>query len=168
VRVEIDDKNMRYMPEGQPIEVGLVKFLFDNDLDVPQMLINRNLRTPKVHQLPFSQFHKRKVVIRKVDSVEDIVRVYIKGAPEYVIPFCNKTLDYTAEVKDFDDNDVASILNEVVRNEMACQGLKPLSYAFKEMHVTELEEFMQTYSTESEEFRDEIEKDMIYLCTFGL
>jgi len=85
-----------------------------------------------------------------------------------VIPFCNKTLDYTVEVKDFDDNDVSTILSHVVRNEMACQGLKPISYAFKEMSVQELEEFMNTYSVESEEFREEIEKDMIYLCTFGL
>jgi len=51
---------------------------------------------------------------------------------------------------------------------MASSGLKTLSYAFKELRIGDLEALMQTYNPESEEFRNELESDLIYVCTFGL
>jgi len=51
---------------------------------------------------------------------------------------------------------------------MAMEGLKTLSYAFKEIRKDDLEQLMQTYNLESEEFRTELENDLIYLSTFGL
>jgi magnesium-transporting ATPase (P-type) len=51
---------------------------------------------------------------------------------------------------------------------MAAKGLKVISYAFKDMPLRNLNELMHIHSLESKEFRDEVEKDLIYLCTFGL
>jgi len=42
VRIEMDDETMSYTPKGEPIEVGLVKFLLENGENVPEMLISRN------------------------------------------------------------------------------------------------------------------------------
>jgi len=36
---------------------------------------------------------KRKIVIREINGNPQFVRVYVKGAPEYIIPMCTKTLD---------------------------------------------------------------------------
>jgi len=51
---------------------------------------------------------------------------------------------------------------------MAADGLKVISYAFKEIETGELDRLFQSYSDESDEFRWELEQDLIYLCTFGL
>jgi len=37
----------RYIPKGQPFEVGLIQFLFDNEEDIPNLFIDRNRYTPK-------------------------------------------------------------------------------------------------------------------------
>lgn len=43
VRIEVkeDDKSI-YEPKGQPLEVGMINFLFENDVDVQNMFITRN------------------------------------------------------------------------------------------------------------------------------
>jgi len=53
-------------PFGQELEVGLVKFLLENEEDVQQLFVERNRYQEKVVQLPFCQTLKRKVVVRKV------------------------------------------------------------------------------------------------------
>ena len=85
----------KYEPKGQALEVGMIEFLMDNDEDVQNIFINRNRATPKIVQLPFDQDLKRKVVVRQINGEEnrELVRVYIKGAPEEVVPLCTETLN---------------------------------------------------------------------------
>lgn len=47
-------------------------------------------------------------------------------------------------------------------------SLKVLSYAFKEIALSDFNELMHTYPVESAEFRNELETDLIYLCTVGV
>ena len=52
---------------------------------------------------------------------------------------------------------------------MAREGLKVLTFAYKDIQMSELEELLQMEGgDESIEFRKAIEKDFIYLVTFGL
>ena len=46
VRIETDDDNCKYEPHGQPLEVGLIKFLLDNNEDVQNLFIHRNMSCP--------------------------------------------------------------------------------------------------------------------------
>ena len=94
VRIEADNKDCTYKPTGQALEVGLIQFLMDNGVDVPNVFFNRNRFARKLVQLPFDQNLKRKVVVRKVAGRDGAVRVYVKGAPEYVIPACSTTLNH--------------------------------------------------------------------------
>jgi len=64
VRIEICEAEHKFKPSGQPLEVGLIQFLFDNRENVNDMFINRNRSSPKIVQFPFDQFLKRKVVVR--------------------------------------------------------------------------------------------------------
>ena len=66
----------------------MIRFLIDNEDDVPRALINRNRYTPKIVQLPFDQYLKRTVVVREIQGNKDTARIYVKGAPEYVLPLC--------------------------------------------------------------------------------
>ena len=47
VRIEVDDDLCIYEPKGQAIEVGLIKFLMDNEEDIQNKLIARNQFSPK-------------------------------------------------------------------------------------------------------------------------
>lgn len=59
-------------------------------------------------------------------------------------------------------------------NENGMAGLKVFSYAFKDMEKAELNKILnelqqqQIPAEESEDFRAELEKELIYLSTFGL
>jgi magnesium-transporting ATPase (P-type) len=96
------------------------------------------------------------------------VRIYVKGAPEYVIPLCSDTFDYQVSQKEFDEDDRMKVEYDVVSVLMAREGLKTLSYAYKQIPLDDLNMLMQSHHIESEEFRTELEADLIYLATFGL
>jgi len=53
VRIEENDSSMMYEPQGQEIEVALVKFLVDNQKDIHSEFINRNRNAVKICQMPF-------------------------------------------------------------------------------------------------------------------
>jgi len=101
------------------------------------------------------------------------VRVYVKGAPEEVIPLCDRTLDVNIQTKKFtqDDKDALLIEHDMSSqniNTMASEGLKVLTYAFKEIPMEELKSLYDRLTPETDEFRDEIEENLIYVCTFGM
>lgn len=86
----------------------------DNNEDVFNMFINRNRNAAKIVQLPFDQTLKRKIVVRRVQGDETQVRIYVKGAPEYVIQLCTETFDRQMDLIELDDRDVENLLDEVV------------------------------------------------------
>ena len=53
----------------------------------------------------------------------------MKGAPEEVLKLCSATIDYDLNPSNLNIDEIL----DVVATEIAPQGLKPLSYAFKEM-----------------------------------
>ena len=64
---------------------------------------------------------------------QDRVRVYVKGAPEFVIPLCNSTLSMSLSSEDFLEDEQKLILEEVIAKDMAGNGYKPISIGFKEI-----------------------------------
>jgi len=97
VRIETENENCTYKPEGHATEVALIKFLMDNEYDIQNVFINRNKLAAKIANLAFDQKLKRKVVVRYVHENPNAVRIYIKGAPEEVFKLCKYTL--TRDVK---------------------------------------------------------------------
>lgn len=51
---------------------------------------------------------------------------------------------------------------------MAKKGLKVMSYAFKEILLEDLDNLIHSVNVESDEFRMELEADLVYLGTFAL
>lgn len=105
VRIQIDNEEYKYEPKGQAVEVGMIQFLIDNKEDLNQCFIDRNQSSPKIIQLPFSQAHKRKVTVRQVQGNANLVRIYVKGAPEYVIALCTQSLNNQVKPVPFGEND---------------------------------------------------------------
>ena len=107
-------------------------------------------------------------MVRKVASDPTQVRIYVKGAPEYIVNLCSDTYDFQANQKELDDDEKYRILSDIVTDQMAARGLKTLSFAYKQIPYDDLVYMMRQFNVESEEFRDEIEKDLIYLASFGI
>jgi magnesium-transporting ATPase (P-type) len=47
----------------------------------------------------------RKVVVRQVQDNPELVRIYVKGAPEYVIALCNQTLNGQVKPTELTEDD---------------------------------------------------------------
>ena len=164
VRIEVNDALCEYEPCGSAIEVGMIKFLLENEYDVQGKFIERNQKTPKITQLPFDQKLKRKVVARNSLADPNKVRVFVKGAPEYVINLCSNKISSNQDEKEFDQIDRERVLREIVSDSMAKQGLKVLTYAYKEFDSDEFD----FSDPDVEGFREYLEKDLTYIATFAL
>lgn len=157
-----------FEPKGQSLEIGLIQFLIDNEIDVQQRFIERNKHAEKLIQLPFDQNLKRKTVVRRMNNDKTKCRVYVKGAPEYIFALCNQTLNHNLDQIDFYEHK-EQLLEDIIGQDMAGkQCLKVISYAFKEIEMDSFNELMRSENSESAEFREEIESDLIYLGTFGV
>ena len=93
-RMEMDDKEHKYVPCGSPVEVALLKFLTSNNQSVQDLLIRRERDYKLLTMIPFSSTRKRMTVAYQIQyGDENTVRIVVKGAPEYIIPLCITQLD---------------------------------------------------------------------------
>jgi magnesium-transporting ATPase (P-type) len=50
---------------------------------------------------------------------------------------------------------------------MCSKGYKTLSYGYKSISINELNALKEEYNEESDQFKNKLVQNMIYLCTFG-
>lgn len=61
------------------------------------------------------------------------MRIYVKGAPEYLIDdACTHTVDSEGEVTSMDAEEKHRILNSVVAEDLCKRGLRCLAFAYKD------------------------------------
>lgn len=85
-RVEMDDFN--YIPVGNPTETALLRFLQDADIPI-HLLIKKKYGKIRA-ALPFSSTKKRSVTVVQHPSDSNLIRIYLKGAPEVVQELCTQ------------------------------------------------------------------------------
>ena len=78
----------RYIPVGNGIEVGMLKFLQQSNVEVQDLMIRKARESVLETHLPFSPDRKRQLVAMRPHTDSDFIRIVIKGAPEYVLPMC--------------------------------------------------------------------------------
>jgi Ca2+ transporting ATPase len=135
VRIETNEKEMKYEPKGQALEVGMIRFLIDNEMDIQARFIERNKTQPHKAIFPFDQTLMRKACVRQRYATEyaDGYRIYVKGAPEEVIPLCTHTFELDGKEIDFEKDTKQYLLDGVISGDMARNGFKTLSYAYKDI-----------------------------------
>jgi Ca2+ transporting ATPase len=184
-RIEIgedEDAEYKYLAKGQALEVGMIDFLLENGEDVHSLFVKRNVNCVTLIQFPFDPVLKRKTVVRNNATNSESVRIYVKGAPEEVIPLCNATVDNEILSVEFGREDQERVL-EHINNEICGYGHKPITYAFKEIPKSQLHQLMNFQQKnagrasvheniddkdEDDAYRREFESDLFYLATFGL
>lgn len=88
-RIEMDDTG-HYVAVGNGTECSLIRFIQDAEVPVHD-IINRKLGKIQA-EIPFSTIKKKSVVAMQHPNAEEIIRVYVKGAPEQIVNKCTKTL----------------------------------------------------------------------------
>jgi len=83
------DDHAYYVPVGNSTETGLIKFLQDAQIPVHEVIKEKLGRIET--QIPFSTSEKKMITAVRFPQNEDIVRVYVKGAPEYIVNKCVRT-----------------------------------------------------------------------------
>lgn len=160
-------------PKGNDIEKSLLQFLLDTDVDVHTKLVNRNRNEDVVCYIPFSNKDKIKITARLIPESSEWqqqdqpeVYVVVQGTPEMIHHYCNLTFNDACVDDEFSGNDKKNSLRRV--DDMAKEGLVPVSYGFKKMTLSDLSYHMESKDVESNEFKEELLTDLFYLCTFGL
>lgn len=76
---------------GNCTEQGLIRYLMENHVNAYEMIRQKEDRVLQV--IPFNSARKRACTVVRHPTLEDTVRVYVKGAPEIVLDLCEKYID---------------------------------------------------------------------------
>jgi magnesium-transporting ATPase (P-type) len=83
--IEMTD-NSFYVPVGNGTEVSLIKWLQDAEIPVHEHIARKEGKV--LAEVPFDSKLKRSIIAVQHPDMTDVVRVYIKGAPEIVLANC--------------------------------------------------------------------------------
>jgi magnesium-transporting ATPase (P-type) len=87
-RIEMDDRAY-YVPVGNGTDVGMIKFLQDAEVPVHDIIKKTMGKIETI--IPLSPIRKRAIIAVRHPDMSDIIRVYVKGAPEFIIDKCTRT-----------------------------------------------------------------------------
>jgi magnesium-transporting ATPase (P-type) len=65
------------------------------------------------------------------------VRVYVKGAPEYVINKCQSTIGENGRKVALDEEQLNRILTNVIHDEFTTKGLRAIAFAYRDLSTDE-------------------------------
>jgi magnesium-transporting ATPase (P-type) len=139
----MDDKAF-YVPVGNPTEVGLIKFLQDAEIPVHDIVRQKLGRIEAV--VPFSTIRKRSVTAVRHPLKDDTVRIYVKGAPEFIVPKCSRTFEVDGRVVPMTDEQLNYILQDILHQKFTTQGLRCLAFAYKDISIAQFEDMKNTYN----------------------
>jgi magnesium-transporting ATPase (P-type) len=154
---------------GNPTDVAFFKFLQDNEIPI-HLNIQEKLANV-LATVPFSSSAKFMATAVKTRDFqgEEIVTLYVKGAPEVVVKMCNSKL-YNGENAQLNKNEHNEILGIV--KTLAQQPLRVITFAFLQMDMASWKNnFERGGNSASEALQSWLFKNSSSLCyigTFGL
>ena len=93
--------------------------------------------------IPFNSARKRACTAIRHPTLEGVVRVYVKGAPEIVFELCESYFDKEGNVKDLNTHQRENIINNIVTNTFAKKAYRTLLVAYTDLSVQEYETLME-------------------------
>lgn len=135
-RIEKDD-NGRFVPKGNCTEQGLINFLLEVNVHAYDVI--RQKENNILQQIPFNSGRKRACTVLRDHSNSQKVKVFVKGAPEIVLEYCDKYYTNKNEVAQLDEQSRTRILKEIVTNTFAKKAYRTLLIAYAELSKDEYE-----------------------------
>jgi magnesium-transporting ATPase (P-type) len=128
-QARIEAGETTYGATGTPTDVATINFLQDADIPV-HLFIQRRYDDKKIGEVNLRSDRRWAAVAVKDYDSDDIVRIYVKGAHEEILPMCGQ----------HDNGDVLDGNNEdkLIRD-LGKKGLRCISFAYIEAETSELE-----------------------------
>lgn len=168
-RVEMSVESAKYLPEGNGTEVGMLRFLQQNEVPIHDKMIERQRVAEHECSIPFGPIRKRQVEVYRPYNGCEYVRVVVKGAPEYVMDLCDRILDSEGYIQDLSQDNARHILQNEIIDTMAKNGLRTLAYAYKDLDSDEWERLQAANNNfENESDRYIVEQGLVFVAAFGL
>jgi P-type Ca2+ transporter type 2C len=165
-RIEMDDGAM-YVPVGSGTETGFIQFLQDAEIPVHEMITKKLGRIEAV--IPFSPNRKRSITAVRHPDREDLVRIYIKGAPELLVPKCQRTFYLDGRIVPLQDEQMNYIMNDILTQKFTNQGLRAIAFAYKDLTLEDFEQLKGQYNNfQTEADREVLENQLTFLGVFAL
>ena len=87
----------------------------------------------------FETKSKRSIIAVEHPGMEDIVRVYVKGAPEIIISNCESHLDERNQRKTFDVQDKQYCHDNILKQTMTTKGFRTIGFSYKDYSKADFE-----------------------------
>ena len=165
-RIEMADDAL-HTPVGNGTECGLIKFLMYNSIDAVEKIKEKTGKTR--HITPFDSFKKRMLTCIEHPTLESTVRVYLKGAPEQVLPRCTSYISADGGMAELESSEQKEWLEDHILGDYAEKGLRTIALAYKDMDAEQFFKMQEESNFfEDEDARAELESDMGFVIAFGL
>jgi magnesium-transporting ATPase (P-type) len=110
-RIERNESGVQEV-KGNCTEQGLIRFL--QECQVEAHTIIRKKDENILQFIPFNSARKRACTVVRHPDDSNLVRVFVKGAPEIVIENCESYFDENGEQRDLTDEAKNHILHDIV------------------------------------------------------
>jgi Ca2+-transporting ATPase len=118
--------------------------------------------------IPFNSKRKRACTAVLHPSIPDTVRVFLKGAPDVILDFCDRTFDAEGNIIDLSEKAKDDIIHKTVKG-FADKALRTLLVAYTDISVHEFENMKSSNNGFAHERdREVLEAGMIMIGIFAL
>ena len=80
-----------------------------------------------------SPIRKRMVTAVKHPEMEGVIRVYVKGAPEYLLPKCTRTFIENGSRDKLTSKELDYIRSDILSKMFTSQGHRAIMFAYKDV-----------------------------------
>lgn len=148
-RVEM--QNLTYEAVGNPTEATLLKFLQDAEVPV-HLHIQKKLGNTLAHQ-PFNSTLKRSMTVIRSSENQQLVTIYMKGAPEEVLKYCHFQM-IGGQQSPVTSGQLNQVLSSVI-TKMASHPLRCITFAYAQMNIGDWNTLYVKQSERPEEILEE-------------
>jgi magnesium-transporting ATPase (P-type) len=97
------------------------------------------------------------------------VRVYVKGAPEFIVSKCTRTFSIEGEKEPMSEEQLSYILGNIIYENFTSKGYRAMAFAYKDYNLDEFEELRRDSNNfESENDKISLEQNLVFVGVFAL
>ena len=156
-----------YEPMGNCTEQGLIRYL--QNVGVPAHDVIR-LKDDRILQtIPFNSRRKRACTAVQLPGTSNVIRVFLKGAPEIVIEHCASFFEKDGRVEELTAQKKKEIVEDVVCKTFAQKAYRTIMIAYTDITVEQYNLLKDANNNfKSEQDREVLEKDLTIVGIYAL
>jgi Ca2+ transporting ATPase len=165
-RIEKNEQG-QFEPKGNCTEQGLIRFF--QDIGLPVQDIIRKKEDNILQVIPFNSGRKRACTAVRHPDHQNTLRVFVKGAPEIVMEYCQSYFDKDGNKADLTNSKKEYIVNEIVTNTFAKKAYRTILIAYTDVPMDQYESMKsQNNDFATEKDREVLEADLTIIGIFAL